>query len=184
MKNIIGFVVLLVVAGCAASGNVTGERGSLNWLNETSPSEVAHLIISASAYPAEQAQPHWIKLGGSHYGARRYWMPADADLISVGQSHYQVTTINFNESHERTYGDILRIETMTPLIDLKSGVIHYYGKLVVDRSGGKQRLKTELDLDLLQRACARSPELFEQFELVVVGPLADEGVSLPPCESD
>ena len=143
----------------------------------------AYLIINASFLPKGQPQPTWVGLSQMFSFEH---LVTTKDVFEVQPTISRVSIVYFAErpGPKNKYPGYKKIYVglNTPIVWLNAGTIYFYGRVEIDDSPGSRTLiRTVRDLDLYRRACEQAPELFEQFDVVPIGPIARGGGVLPKC---
>lgn len=176
LKRVVSAICVTLITGCVSEPPVHKEtRERL----VARAADRAYLIIDVARVDVEEPQPTWLAIRPRRGGINH--LPADREIFAVRSGRMFVDHIDYNMRLSQQRRSLL--VPHPPQISAAKGVIHYYGKLEVYETDSRRRVRTVLDLDLLRRACVAKPALFRLLEVVVVGPLAREKVSLPDCKS-
>jgi hypothetical protein len=176
MKLALTIILMSMAAGCASHSQHDMEQAETS---DNRDALEAYLIIGASILPSEEPPAKWIAL---HSRTMNVHIPTSEAIYGMYPGNYKV--VHFDLHEIPIYANHTDISFWkTPRVKLEAGKIYYYGRLEVTKKKNQIWSRTVQDPALFRRACEDAPELFQQFEVVVVGPLAkDHNVVLPPCD--
>lgn len=167
-------VSIAIAAGCVNSARHKLEQADVG---DVPDDNKAYLVIDASILPEDRPQPTWIRLFGYVHDA---YLSTSRDIFELPPGVRRVTHVDFRDSPGTGHRAVALRQTQDMF--LKPGTIYYYGRLEIAGDRRQRRVRTVLDPDLFRRACKRAPKHFRQFDVVLVGPLAESGAALPECE--
>ncbi len=179
------FILALVVAGLMIG--CSSVKPALRAMERVAISHVpnpdkAYLIINASFLPKGQPQPTWVGLSQKFSFEH---LVTTKNVFEVRPTISRVSIVYFTERPGPKKIDPgpknIYVGLNTPIVWLNAGTIYFYGRVEIDSTGRRTLIRTVRDLDLYRRACEQVPELFEQFEVIPIGPITRGGGVLPKC---
>ena len=181
MRFITAFVVAGLTIGCTTVNPDLRvmERVAID---EVPNDEKAYIIINASFLPKDRPQPTRIALAQMFTVE---YLTTSKDVFEVAPTKSKVVYLYFAERPMPGFESRISLrynKRQSPIVKLKAGNIYFYGRVEVDNTGHRTLVRTVRDLDLIRRACQQAPEVFEKFEVVPIGPVAQDSESLPTCD--
>ncbi len=176
--SILALVVTGLTIGCTTVDPALGAMERVS-ISEIPNAKKAYLIINASFLPKEQPQPTWVALSQLFHLLH---LVTTSDVFEVEPTKSKVSHLDFQERPAQGFSKTIYVKGNTPIVRLNAGTIYFYGRLEIDNTASRTLIRTVRDLALYRRACEQAPELFEQFEVVPIGPIARDGGVLPKCD--
>lgn len=173
-KRVLALLCSVIATACAGFALHEIDRAEIR--GNANPKK-AYLIVNLNVYPPDRRQPTWISIYGVHKGAH---LSTSKYIFELEPGTYRVTHMDFLENPER--GTFTVYFRETPEIELEAGVIHYYGRMEIESNLRRRLIRTIDDRDIFRRACEQAPSIFEQFDVVPIGPLARHDLALAACD--
>lgn len=175
VKLAIAALSMTCAAGCADQTELSRGRVVVSELPDP---EKAYLVVGANVIPSHWRQPTWI---GVHKRGRHAHLATELAVFELNPGEVHFCHVDFQQNPMSGNGT-LHFGRVSPGMELKPGMIHYFGRLEVDGTVPATSIRAVRDLDLYRRACEQAPELFRAFEIEIVGPLSRKDELLPGCD--
>lgn len=134
--------------------------------------QMAYLIIEATVSDKELNQPNRIYL--SRGSSSPIEISANSSIVAVYPGRYRISGIYFHA--DKYYGVGSLTITEENIFDVGAGKIYLIGNLVLyktfaltENSDPMYTINLVNDIQILQRACERSPQVFEAFPINTFG---------------
>jgi len=131
----------------------------------------AYLIIEATIPDKESNQPNRIYLNRGSYPID---IPAHSDIVAVDPGRYRISGILFQE--DEYYGEGSLTIKGENVFNVSEGRIYWIGNLVLHKTSAPAENSDPMytinlvnDIQILKRACERSPQVFEAFPVNTFG---------------
>ena len=176
LRNFILVTVVIIASGCVCRVGVPREQ---TFLTDSPNPEKAYLVMGVRSALPDRENPTWIGIADYCYIAH---LSTSSSIFELEPSTRRIDHLDYqadSSSGDGTFGF-----RRARVFDLEPGVIHYYGVLELEQEKRGLRVRTVHDEELLASACDSAPEVFRQFPISVVGPLAKQGLADLSCNGD